>query len=48
MVLFIAMFDPLDVIGGASLGTRPFWMTHHGRPTLERMTHHGPPTPWTL
>ena len=36
---------PLVVIGGASLGTRLFWMTRHGPPTLERVTHHGPPTP---
>ena len=23
----------------------PFWMTHHGPPTLEKVTHHGPPPP---
>ena len=33
------------MIGGASPEARPFWMTHHGPPTLERVTHHGPPTP---
>ena len=33
------------MIGGAFLGTRPFWMTCHGPPTLERVTHHGPSTP---
>ena len=33
------------MIGGAPLGTRPFWVIHHGPPTLERVTNHGPPDP---